>query len=72
MYVSVKVIPNASKNEIKEIEGKLKVYLTTSPIDGKANKSLIELLSGHFNVKRRNINIIRGVKSRNKMIEVIQ
>ncbi len=68
--VEVKVVPNAKRNEIKDEEGRFKVYITAPPVDGKANKLLIKILAKHFGVKKSNVNIIRGEKSRNKIIQI--
>lgn len=67
---NIKVIPNARRNEVKEDNDKLKIYLTASPVEGKANKLLVEVLAKHFNVKKSEIKIIKGEKLRNKIIEV--
>jgi len=71
MLVHIRVIPKASRNSIKEEEGRLKVYLTSPAQDGKANAQLIELLSKHFKVKKYQVKIIRGEKSRDKQVEII-
>ena len=68
--VEVKVVPNAKRNEIKDEEGRFKVYITAPPVDGKANKLLIEILAKHFGVKKSNVNITRGEKSRNKLVQI--
>ncbi len=71
MLLNVRVIPNAKKNRIKEEEDCLKVYLSAPPIQGKANKMLIKILSVFYKVKKNKINIIKGEKARNKVVEVI-
>ena len=48
----------------------LKVYLTAVPVDGKANKELIKLLSKELNVSKNKINIITGIKNKKKIIEI--
>ncbi|MEO0130396.1 MAG: DUF167 domain-containing protein, partial [candidate division WOR-3 bacterium] len=50
--IKIRVIPNAKKNEVVKEENRLKVYLTAPPIEGKANKALIEILAEYFNVKK--------------------
>jgi len=52
-------------------EGILKVYVKSPPVDSRANKELIEVLAEHFNVKRNQIEIIRGVKSRMKVVKIL-
>ena len=68
--IQVKVIPNAKKNEVKGDSMGLKVYLTAPPADGKANKLLLKVLAEHFNVRGSQIKIIKGEKSRVKIIEI--
>ena len=59
MKITVKVIPNASKNEILDSNnGELKIKVQTPPEDGKANKAVIKLLSKHFNVSKNKIKIV--------------
>lgn len=70
MQIQLKVIPGAKKNLVKEENGLVKVYLTAPPVDGKANKALINVLAEHFNVKKNGIEIIKGLKSRNKTVNI--
>lgn len=70
MRLEIKVIPNASKNMFKEEGGTIKVYLTSPPVDGKANEALIKFLAQHYDVKKSAIEIMRGEKSRKKIIEI--
>ncbi len=71
MKIDVKVIPNARKERVLDEGGLFKVYVTAPALDGKANKALIELLAGHFKIKKGNVRVIRGEKSREKVVEII-
>lgn len=69
--VSVRVIPNASKNEvIKGEDGILKVRVTAKATEGKANKAVIEVLADYFGVRKGQVRILRGEKSRDKVVKV--
>ncbi|MFC1637604.1 DUF167 domain-containing protein [Candidatus Margulisiibacteriota bacterium] len=70
MRYNVKVIPRAKVNKVVIENGRLKVHLTAPPVEGKANQALIEVLAGHFGVKKQQIRIVRGQKSRQKVVEV--
>ncbi|MDD5192822.1 MAG: DUF167 domain-containing protein [Candidatus Nanoarchaeia archaeon] len=71
MILKIKVKPNSRKQEIEKIEGEnYKISLKSKPKDNKANIELLKLLKKHFNVESKNIKIIKGLKSRNKIIEV--
>ena len=71
MLLDIRVIPKASRNLVKAEDGRLKVYLTSPAQDNKANAQLIELLSKHLKVKKYQVKIIRGEKSRDKKVRII-
>lgn len=70
MILNIKVIPGAKKNLLKEESAWIKVYLTAPPVDGKANDALVEFLAEHYGVRRSQLQIIKGLKSRNKVINM--
>lgn len=70
MIVDVKVIPRAKKEKVEETESGLKIYLTAPAQDGKANKKLIEVLAEFFKTKKSNITIVKGLKSRQKSVQI--
>ena len=68
---SVTVKPGASQTKIIRInDHELTIFLRTKPHDGEANTALIKLLAQYFNVPKTSIRIIRGAKSRVKIIEI--
>lgn len=61
--------PRSSRAHLAEVtEGVLKVKLTAPPADGAANKQLIELMSKALGVSKSSIAIIKGHKSRDKVL----
>ena len=66
--LQIKVIPNASKAELVKTETGYKARIQCVPVDGKANEALIMLISKEFGISKRDIEIIRGVTSRNKTV----
>ncbi len=74
MQIKVKVIPRSSKNEVigEMADGTLKVKLTATPVDGKANEALIELLSNHFKCKKSALQIVSGQTTTRKIITLIK
>ena len=68
LIIKLKISPNASKNEIIKTEDGVKVKITAQPIDGKANKCLIEFLSKTFKIPKSSIEIIRGETSKEKTL----
>jgi len=72
MKINVIVKPNSKKNSIApNTDGSLVVHVNAPPIEGKANKILIELLADYFNVPKSSIEIVTGLKSKNKIIKVL-
>lgn len=68
---SVHVRPRSSRSTIVGVrEGSLDVALTAPPAEGAANDELRKLLARVLEVSRRDVNIIVGIASRSKLIEV--
>ena len=72
MPIKIKVLPRSAKSEVvgEMADGVLKIKLTTPPVDGKANEELIKLLAKHFKVSKSSIEILKGLKSKNKIVEI--
>jgi uncharacterized protein len=67
-FLKVRVIPNASRNEISSFEEGYKIKLKAPPVEGKANKELIAYLSKILKIKKTAIQIRVGDTSRNKTL----
>jgi uncharacterized protein len=71
VLLSVKVQPRASKNEIGAMQGaELKIRVAAPPVDAAANEALIGLLAEKLGCARSGIEIIRGHKSRHKILKL--
>jgi uncharacterized protein (TIGR00251 family) len=68
IIVNIKISPNSKKNEIIKTAEETKIKITAQPIDGKANKSLIEYLSKNFKIPKTSIKILKGETSKEKTI----
>lgn len=68
IIVNIKISPNAKKNEIISEGDIIKVKITAQPVDGKANKALVEFLSKTFKIPKTSIKIIKGETSKEKTI----
>ena len=69
--LTVKVKPNSKQQKIEhQLDGSLTVYLESPPVDGKANKELIKLLSDRFGIPKSQITIKSGLSSKNKLVEL--
>ena len=66
----ITVKPGSSQEKIvASSDNSLIVYLRAKAHDGEANNALIKLLSKYYKVPKTSIKIIRGAKSKSKIIE---
>jgi uncharacterized protein len=67
----IRVQPRASRNEITGWkDGVLHARLTAPPVEGAANKACIELIADQLGVRRYQVQLAAGEKSREKTLEV--
>ncbi len=67
----VKVQPRSSRKGIEGVSGDtVKVYLTSPPAEGAANAQLIEVLAETLGVKKSAVHIVKGLSSRQKLVEI--
>lgn len=65
------VTPRAAKSKIKGVRvGALAVALNAPPVEGKANKALIEFIADLLSIPKSRVSIIKGETSRNKLVFV--
>jgi uncharacterized protein len=65
--LAVRAQPGARKNAVVgEQAGALKIAVTAPPEDGRANRSLTELLRDWLNLKRSQVELASGETNRNK------
>lgn len=71
LYLRVRLQPRSSRNVIDGVQGGcLKLRLTAPPVEGEANKALVEFLSGLLHIKKTSIEIDSGLKSREKRVRI--
>jgi len=68
---AIRVQPRSKRNAvIAQPDGTLKVYVTAPPEHGRANDAVAEIMAERLGVKRRQVEIISGATSRNKVVRV--
>lgn len=69
VILSVRVQPGAKRTAlIGERGGALKIAVAAPPVEGKANAALIDFLKELFRVKKSQVELIQGEKSRVKVL----
>lgn len=68
IILRLRILPNSSKNMILKDNDDIKLKITAQPIEGKANKAVVENLSKLFKVPKSAIEIVKGDTSKDKTI----
>jgi uncharacterized protein len=69
-YIKAIVTPKSRSQEIKKVDKKLfKIKLVSPPKNGQANLELIDLLASFCNIKKNQVSIVSGHRSRIKLIK---
>ncbi len=69
VLLRVFVQPRASRTVFTGIHGDaIKLAITAPPVDGKANTAVIKFLASFLGIKKKSLDIKRGLQSRNKSI----
>lgn len=71
LILRLKVQPRASRNAWGEVLGdRIKLYLTTPPVEGKANAAVIAFIAEAFGVAKAQVHLHRGQMGRDKEVHV--
>jgi uncharacterized protein len=69
--LKVRLQPRARRNAIvDEREGVLRASVAAAPVDGRANAALCKLIAKRAGVARGRVSVIRGERSREKVVRV--
>lgn len=67
----IRAVPNAKRSECVGRHGDaLRVKIAAPALDGRANEELIEFLAEALGVSRRDVVLVSGEKSRDKVVAV--
>jgi uncharacterized protein len=71
VLIKIRLAPRASKNRVAGIHnGCLKIAVTAPPVDGRANKHLIEFLAKILGCAKSKLELVSGQTSREKVVSV--
>jgi len=69
--IAVRLRPRGHRDELIGVEdGVLQARVTAPPVDGKANKALCRLIAKRVGVAPSRVTLVRGAKSRHKLVRV--
>jgi len=71
VYLEVKVYPRSRNQGIEEENpGELRLKVQSPPSKGEANREVIKLVASHFGLSPSRVKIVRGLKSRQKLLSL--
>ncbi len=71
LILQAQIQPRASRDEFADIVGdRLKIRITASPVDGRANAHLITFLAKQFGVAKSAVTLLHGERGKTKVIRV--
>lgn len=69
--IRVRLRPRGSRNELGRLnDGVLEAKVTAPPVDGAANKALCKLIAKRVGVAPSRVSVVRGERSREKLVRV--
>lgn len=72
MKVSVSVTPQAKQDKVVQLsENVFKISTTQPPERDKANRAVQVLLAKHLNLRKSQVYLVAGSKSKDKVFEVL-
>jgi len=72
MKYEVSVKFNKDFLDVNEAGRKITIGVRAKPTKGKANREIIKKLAGYFSVPSSSVHIIAGMRSKNKIIEIVK
>jgi len=69
--IKVRLLPRSSRNQVVGRRGdEIRVKVTAPPVDGKANKALIDCLARKLAIPKQSLEIVSGKKTKLKTVRI--
>ncbi len=67
----IRVVPRAAREKLtRDASGVLRVHLTAPPVDGAANRALVNFLAAQLGLPKRALVLAKGERGRDKIVAV--
>lgn len=70
MKITVQIHPNSFSSKVDVVDGVFHIYTKSPAVESRANKEMVELLAKHLQCAKQYISIKRGLKGKNKIVEI--
>lgn len=68
---AVRLTPRAARDDVDGVvDGVLRARVSAPPVDGAANDALVRLLADRLGIPRRDVRLVSGASSRQKVVAV--
>jgi len=72
MRINIKARPNFKEEKVEKIsDTDFIVYVKEPPVQGKANRAIVNALAEYFGIASTRIKIVSGWTSRQKVVEIL-
>lgn len=72
MLVSAIIHPNSKKVRVEQdLLGSLHIYVSSPPLEGKANKEVVVVLANYYQIKENKVFLVSGHKSKVKKFQIL-
>ena len=69
--MEVRLLPRAGDNSVADcVNGRLRIRVTTAPVDNAANQRMIALLAKEFGVAKSRVRLLAGARNRDKRVAI--
>ena len=73
MIINIRVNSKTKQKKVEQVTPEYyKVWVQAPPEKNKANLEAIEVLATYFNIKKNQIRILKGLESKEKLIEIVE
>ena len=67
--LTCRVLPSSSRTEITELDDTaVRIKVTAAPVEGKANKAVVDFLAKKFKLPKSRVKIVKGESGRQKTV----
>jgi len=67
----LRIVPNARRSEVAGPHGNaIKIKIAAPALEGRANEELVEFLAAVLGLPRRDVTLVGGEKSRDKVVAI--
>ena len=71
MIISVRVVPNSKSESVQRVnETSYRIKIREKALEGRANIAVVEVIAARFKVRKADVSILSGLKSRDKKIGI--